>query len=141
MAMHNTVRDLPSNVSSISLINSSSEQIFNTFTSISVTEICQIIIIHMQYLNSEVPKMEGRHITGRVLYKPSYPAAWHIISPMVTKSVPRQTHINIWPLSCLNLVISLCHQYRARPACTSVQSDQALYCWQIYFKFSSWNIL
>ena len=26
-------------------------------------------------------------------------------------------------------VISLCHQYRARPACTSVQSDQALYCW------------
>ena len=25
-------------------------------------------------------------------------------------------------------VISLCHQYRARPACTSVQSDQALYC-------------
>ena len=26
-------------------------------------------------------------------------------------------------------VISLCHQYRATPAGTSVQSDQALYCW------------
>ena len=28
-------------------------------------------------------------------------------------------------------VISLCHQYKARPACTSMQSDQALllYCW------------
>ena len=25
-------------------------------------------------------------------------------------------------------VISLCHRYRAKPACTSVQSDQALYC-------------
>jgi hypothetical protein len=25
--------------------------------------------------------------------------------------------------------LSLCHRYRARPACTSVQSDQALYCW------------
>ena len=25
-------------------------------------------------------------------------------------------------------VISPCHQYRARPACTSVKSDQALYC-------------
>ena len=29
---------------------------------------------------------------------------------------------------------SLCHQYRARPACTSVQSDQTLYCWLINFK-------
>ena len=26
-------------------------------------------------------------------------------------------------------VINLCHQYRARPACTDVQSDHALYCW------------
>ena len=25
--------------------------------------------------------------------------------------------------------ISLCHQYRTRPACTSMQSEQALYCW------------
>ena len=36
---------------------------------------------------------------------------------------------------------SLCHQCRARPACTSVQSDQAeaLYCcWLTNFKFSSW---
>ena len=32
-------------------------------------------------------------------------------------------------------VISFCHQYRARPACTSVQSDQSLYCWLIIFKF------
>ena len=32
-------------------------------------------------------------------------------------------------------VISLwCHQYRARPTCTSVQCDQALYCWPT----SSW---
>ena len=31
--------------------------------------------------------------------------------------------------------IRLCHQYRARPACTSVQSDQALYCWLTNFKF------
>ena len=30
-------------------------------------------------------------------------------------------------------VISLCHQYRARPAFTSVQSDQALYCWLTNF--------
>ena len=35
-------------------------------------------------------------------------------------------------------LISLCHQYRARPpACTSVQSDQAQYCWLTVFKFSS----
>ena len=34
-------------------------------------------------------------------------------------------------------VISLCHQYRARPACTSVQSDQALYCWLTNCKFPS----
>ena len=26
-------------------------------------------------------------------------------------------------------VISHCHKYRARPACSSTQSDQALYCW------------
>ena len=31
-------------------------------------------------------------------------------------------------------VISLCYLYRARPACTSVQSDQALYCWLTNFK-------
>ena len=37
-------------------------------------------------------------------------------------------------------VISLCHQYRARPGCTSMQSDQALYCWQTNFKFSSWYL-
>ena len=29
------------------------------------------------------------------------------------------------------IVISLCHQYRARPACTSMRYDQALYCWLI----------
>ena len=34
-------------------------------------------------------------------------------------------------------MISLCLQYRARSACTSVQSDQALYCWLTNFKFSS----
>ena len=35
-------------------------------------------------------------------------------------------------------VISFCHQYRARPACTCLQSDQALNCWQTNFKFLSW---
>ena len=34
-------------------------------------------------------------------------------------------------------VISLCHQYRGRQACTSVQFDQALYCWLTNFRFSS----
>ena len=33
-------------------------------------------------------------------------------------------------------IISLCHLYRGRPACTSMQSDQALYCWLANFKFS-----
>ena len=33
-------------------------------------------------------------------------------------------------------VISLCHQYITRPACTSVQSDQVLYCWLTNFKSS-----
>ena len=49
-------------------------------------------------------------------------------------------------------VIRLCHQYRARLACTSMQSDQALYCWQTNFKvgimlykkdngqFQKWNV-
>ena len=34
-------------------------------------------------------------------------------------------------------VINLRNQYRARPAsaCTSVQSDQTLYCWLTNFKF------
>ena len=35
--------------------------------------------------------------------------------------------------------ISLCHQYRARIACTSVQSDEALYCWPANFKFWTWH--
>ena len=35
-------------------------------------------------------------------------------------------------------VIRLCHQYTARPVCTSVQSEQSLYCWLTNFKFSSW---
>ena len=30
-------------------------------------------------------------------------------------------------------VTSLCHHYRARPARTSMQSDQALYCWLTNF--------
>ena len=34
--------------------------------------------------------------------------------------------------------IRLCHQYGARPAYMSMQSDQALYCWLTNFKFSSW---
>ena len=33
--------------------------------------------------------------------------------------------------------ISLGQQYRARPAYTSVQSDQALYCWLTKYKFTS----
>ena len=34
-------------------------------------------------------------------------------------------------------VIILFHQYRVRPACTFIQSDQALYCWMTNLKFSS----
>ena len=30
-------------------------------------------------------------------------------------------------------VTSLCHQYRARSACTSVHSDQDIYCWLTNF--------
>ena len=30
-------------------------------------------------------------------------------------------------------VISLCHQHRARPSCTSMHSNQFLYCWLINF--------
>ena len=33
--------------------------------------------------------------------------------------------------------INLYHQSRASPACTSGQSDQALYCWLTNFKFQS----
>ena len=32
-------------------------------------------------------------------------------------------------------VISLCHHHRARPPCTSMQSEQALYCWLTKFTF------
>ena len=32
-------------------------------------------------------------------------------------------------------VISLCHEYRARPVCISLQLDQALHSWLIYYKF------
>ena len=35
-------------------------------------------------------------------------------------------------------VITLCHQYRARPAFTSVHPDQTLYCRLTNFKFPSW---
>ena len=45
-----------------------------------------------------------------------------------------------WDISFLTLleqkVISLSHKYRARPACTFVQSNQALYCWLANFSFS-----
>ena len=46
---------------------------------------------------------------------------------------------------CLTLVllepkvISLCHMYRARPACISVQSDQVLYCWLTNLSWYSQN--
>ena len=30
--------------------------------------------------------------------------------------------------------IILCHQFSARPACTSMRYDQALYCWFTIFK-------
>ena len=35
-------------------------------------------------------------------------------------------------------VTSLCDQNWSRPACTSMKSDQALYCWPTNFKFTSW---
>ena len=35
-------------------------------------------------------------------------------------------------------MISLFHQYRVRPVCTFMQSDQALYFWLANFKFLSW---
>ena len=34
-------------------------------------------------------------------------------------------------------VINFCHEYRARPVCTSMQSVQALYCCLTYLKFST----
>ena len=34
-------------------------------------------------------------------------------------------------------VVSLCHQYRAKPACPSLQSDQALLCCLTDFMFTS----
>ena len=43
-----------------------------------------------------------------------------------------QTKIMMFKLTLILLepkVISFCHQYRPRPVCTSVRSDQALYCW------------
>ena len=44
--------------------------------------------------------------------------------------------IKVLNLSLLEIkLISLCHQYRARPACISMQSDQALYRWLTNFKF------
>ena len=44
------------------------------------------------------------------------------------------TLLNLTPLE--PKVITLCYQYSARPACTSVQSDHAIYCWLNNFKFS-----
>ena len=35
-------------------------------------------------------------------------------------------------------VISLCHHYTARPACTSIQSDQTLYWWLTNLKVFTW---
>ena len=43
------------------------------------------------------------------------------------------------PYSAGTEVISLCQQYRARPFCTFVQSDLALYCWLTTFWYP-WNI-
>jgi hypothetical protein len=38
-------------------------------------------------------------------------------------------------LTSWNWVISLCHQYRAMLTCTSMQYDQALYCWKFNFLY------
>ena len=52
-----------------------------------------------------------------------------------------------WSLGYLTLillkpkVISLCHHYTARPACTSVQSDQTLYWWLTNLKVFTWKSL
>ena len=43
----------------------------------------------------------------------------------------RKQDLKVLVITCILLVpkiISLCYQYRARPAGTSMQSDQALYC-------------
>ena len=37
-------------------------------------------------------------------------------------------------------VISICQQYRARPACTSMQTDMALYRWPTNFKLDHLDI-
>ena len=37
-------------------------------------------------------------------------------------------------------VINLCHQYRARPVCTSMQSDLAPHCWLTNLKVSHLDI-
>ena len=44
-----------------------------------------------------------------------------------------RTELNPYPAE--PKVICFCHQYRARPACTSMKSDQALYCWLAKFKY------
>ena len=58
--------------------------------------------------------------------------------PQLTASDQHLVEVNIRLILTLILleliVVGLCHQYRARPACTSVQSDQVLYCWLTNFQ-------
>ena len=59
-----------------------------------------------------------------------------ILVKIVFVDIVVQLHLTIYPPK--STVISLCHQYRARLVCTSVKSNQALYCWLTNFKLTSW---
>ena len=69
------------------------------------------------------PKMKYRNT-------PTHPRLLHI--PFRLSIEPRINFLNPYPV-CQNWMLLAF----ARPACTSMQSDQALYCWLTKFKFSS----
>ena len=98
----------------------------------SATELARICWANRVSVNALVSSTDTLYITFISDYAVQYRGFNILLFSNSTGEFPFLTLILPTPK-----VISICHQYRARPACIPMQSDQALYCWLANVKFLS----
>ena len=96
------------------------------------------MIIYFKSTHSSQPKMDSlqncRHFL--ILVSTIEQLMEHQL-PLQNYKIRYAVYSNLYPPAKTETLLNFCHQNRARPACTSVLSDQALYCCLTNFKILS----
>ena len=82
---------------------------------------------YFMHLTSEFTSSCLNFIISVISFQDNHLVLYRHVEVTVTPLLFLLVRLNLTLISLKPKVINLCHQYRARPTCTSMQSDQALY--------------